>query len=57
MTKVYFEPIHLKTFYIKEFNYKKGDLPTTEEMAEKLLTLTTLSNINKKGNGLHYCHD
>jgi perosamine synthetase len=48
MTKVYFEPIHLKTFYIKEFNYKKSDLPTTEEMAEKLLTLPLYPSLTKK---------
>jgi len=47
MTKVYFEPIHLKTFYRKEFNYKQGNLPKTEELAEKVLTLPlypTLTN-------------
>lgn len=47
MTKVYFEPIHLKTFYRKEFNYKEGDLPKTEQIAKKVLTLPlypTLAN-------------
>jgi dTDP-4-amino-4,6-dideoxygalactose transaminase len=39
MTKTYFEPIHLKTFYQKEYHYKPGDLPTTEEIAKKVLTL------------------
>ena len=48
MTKVYFEPIHLKTFYIKEFNYKKNDLPVTEEMAEKVLTLPLYPSLTKK---------
>lgn len=48
MTKVYFEPIHLKTFYIKEFNYKKSDLPTTEEMAEKVITLPLYPTLTKK---------
>ncbi len=47
MTKVYFEPIHLKTLYRKEFNYKEGDLPKTEQIAKKVLTLPlypTLAN-------------
>ena len=48
MTKVYFEPIHLKTFYVKEFNYKKNDLPVTEEMAEKVLTLPLYPSLTKK---------
>jgi len=48
MTKVYFEPIHLKTFYIKEFHYKKSDLPVTEEMAEKVITLPLYPTLTKK---------
>jgi perosamine synthetase len=47
MTKVYFEPIHLKTYYKKQFNYKPGDLPRTENLSKKVLTLpfyTTLAN-------------
>jgi dTDP-4-amino-4,6-dideoxygalactose transaminase len=39
MTKVYFEPIHLKTFYRQRFNYKPGDLPNTEQISKKILTL------------------
>lgn len=39
MTKIYFSPIHLTTFYREKFNYKKGDLPKTEEISEKVLTL------------------
>lgn len=48
MTKIYFEPIHLKTFYKKEFNYKKGDLPVTERTAEKVLTLPLYPTLTKK---------
>ena len=47
MTKVYFEPVHLKTFYREKFNYKEGDLPKTEKISKKVLTLPlypTLSN-------------
>ncbi len=39
MTKVYFKPIHLTTFYKKKFNYRKGDLPITEKISKKVLTL------------------
>ena len=48
MTKVYFEPIHLKTFYKKKFNYKQGDLPKTEELAEKVLTLPLYPTLTTK---------
>ena len=48
MTKVYFEPIHLKTFYKKEFNYKQGDLPKTERIAEKVLTLPLYPSLTNK---------
>ncbi len=48
MTKVYFEPIHLKTYYTKEFHYKKNDLPVTEEMAEKVITLPLYPTLTKK---------
>lgn len=48
MTKIYFEPIHLKTFYKKEFNYKKGNLPVTEGMTEKVLTLPLYPTLTKK---------
>jgi perosamine synthetase len=39
MSKIYFEPIPLKTFYKKTFGYKQGYLPKTEELAGKVLTL------------------
>jgi len=47
MTKVYFDPLHLKTFYREKFHYKNGDLPETEEISKKVLTLPlypTLTN-------------
>lgn len=39
MTKVYFTPVHLTTFYKEKFGYRKGDLPITEEISKKVLTL------------------
>jgi len=47
MSKVYFDPIHLKTLYKKFFNCKEGNLPKTELISQKVLTLPlypTLSN-------------
>jgi perosamine synthetase len=38
-SKVYFHPIHLKPYYCKNYNYKKGDLPITENISKKILTL------------------
>ena len=39
MTKVYFTPVHLTSFYKETFNYKKGDLPITEQISKQVLTL------------------
>lgn len=39
MTKVYFMPVHLKELYIKKWGWKKGDLPKTELLSEKVLTI------------------
>jgi len=48
MTKVYFEPIHLKTFYRKKFGYKDGDLPKTEKLSERVLTLPMYPVLKKQ---------
>jgi perosamine synthetase len=39
MSKVYFHPLHLKLHYQKLLGLKKGDLPTTEQLADVILTL------------------
>ena len=39
MSKIYFEPVHLKTFYSKKYNYKEEDLPKTEEISKKVLSI------------------
>ena len=39
MTKVYFDPIHLKTYYRKLYGCKKGQLPDTEALSDRILTL------------------
>ncbi len=38
-TKIYFSPIHLKSFYREKFGFKRGTLPITEEISDKILTL------------------
>lgn len=48
MTKVYFYPIHLKSYYKNKFGYKKGDLPKTEELSKKVLTLPMYAAMPKK---------
>jgi len=48
MTKIAFSPIHLKTAYIKEYGYKEGDLPMTEAISKKVLTLPFYANLTKK---------
>lgn len=48
MTKVYFNPIHLERFYKEEYNYKKGDLPRTEEISKKVLTLPMYPALENK---------
>ena len=48
MTKVYFEPIHLKTSYKEKFNYECGNLPRTEEISKKVLTLPLFPTLSYK---------
>ena len=39
MTKIYFNPIHLTKLYKKKLGHSVGDLPNTERISEKVLTL------------------
>jgi len=47
-SKVYFNPIHLTPFYRNKFNIKKGILPITEEISEKILTLPLYPNMSSE---------
>lgn len=47
-TKVYFDPVHLTSFYREKFGFKKGDLPITEEISEKVLTLPIYPTLKKE---------
>jgi perosamine synthetase len=46
--KIYFDPIHLSHFYRKEFGYKNGSLPITEQISKHVLTLPMYPSITKK---------
>jgi len=44
-SKVYFNPIHLTSFYQEKFKMKKGMLPITEKVSEQVLTLPMYPNM------------
>jgi len=44
-SKVYFNPIHLSSYYKKEFNTYEGMLPVTEKISEQVLTLPIYPNM------------
>ncbi|MDD5086848.1 MAG: DegT/DnrJ/EryC1/StrS family aminotransferase, partial [Candidatus Nanoarchaeia archaeon] len=48
MNKVYFEPVHLKTLYKKDYNYKEGDLPKTEALSNSVLNLPLYPDMTKE---------
>jgi len=39
MTKIYFSPVHLTTFYRRKFGFKEGELPVTEKISKEVLSL------------------
>jgi len=45
-SKVYFNPVHLKLAYRKKYGYKPGDLPITEELSKRVLTLPMSATFN-----------
>lgn len=48
MSKIYFHPVHLTTFYRRSFGYCEGSLPLTEEIASEVLTLPMYPSLNKE---------
>ena len=38
-SRPYFTPIHLQPFYVREFGYKPGDFPVTEEVSSRTIAL------------------
>jgi len=47
-SKVYFEPIHLTSFYMKKFGTKKDSLPITEKISKEVLTLPLYPNMTNE---------
>lgn len=47
MTKVYFNPVHLKSFYKENYGFKEGDLPKTESFSNRVLTLPLYVDLNE----------
>ena len=45
-TKIYFSPIHLKTYYRKKYGYREGFLPKTEEISRRILSLPFSTNFS-----------
>jgi perosamine synthetase len=48
MTKVYFDPVHLTSFYKKKFKYTDGVLPVTEKISKSILTLPMYPNLSRE---------
>jgi perosamine synthetase len=48
MSKVYFMPIHLTTFYKKQSGYRGGELPVTEKVSKEILALPMYPHIGKR---------
>jgi len=47
MTKVYFSPVHLTGFYRGKFGFKGGELPVTEEISNRVLSLPMYASLTK----------
>lgn len=47
-SKVYFNPIHLNSFYKHKFGTKEGQLPITEHVSETVLTLPLYPNMDSE---------
>src|SRR3989338_546800 len=46
--KVYYDSVHLTSFYQETFGYKKGDLPATEAICDKVLSVPMYPDLTKK---------
>ncbi len=47
LSKVYFNPVHLKTIFRREHGYKEGDFPATEALSRHVLNLPLFVNITQ----------
>ena len=48
MSKVYFNPVHLKTIFTKNYGCKEGDLPLTETLSKKVLNIPLYAKMTKE---------
>ena len=48
MSKVYFNPVHLKTVYRKKYGYKNWNLPKTESLSKRILTLPIYPDLSNE---------
>lgn len=46
-TNIYFPAIHLQEFYKKDYGYKEGDLPITEEISKQTLALPFFAELTQ----------
>lgn len=45
--KVYFDPVHLTSYYQEQFGYQEGHLPRTEEISKKVLSLPMYPDLTR----------
>lgn len=48
MSKVYFNPVHLKTIYKNKLGYKEGDLPKSEALSKIVLNIPLYPHMTQK---------
>ncbi len=48
MSKVYFDPVHLTSFYRERFQHQESKLPLTERLSEEVLTLPMYPTLDKE---------
>ena len=53
-TKVFFPPVHLTKFYRESFGYSHGDVPVTEKIADRILSLPIFPTL-QKDELMHIC--
>ena len=44
---VYYRPVHLFSYFREHYGYKAGDLPITEDVASRLITLPMYPQLDK----------
>jgi perosamine synthetase len=47
-TKIYFDPVHLSLFYRRDHGHKAGELPVTEDLSKRVLTLPMFPTLTKE---------